>query len=213
MEDYYSILGVSPNATAAEIKRVYLKLAQKYHPDRHTNKDDKKEAHELFSRITAAYRTLSDEKLRAKYDDSRIKRSTDADEAKDIQAKNLFARAVEHINKGEPWPAVNLLRTACSYSPSPVYLSYLGLAQVYTKRNEKDGFKKLEHAVRQEMFNPTMHFNLGLAQEYVGRHADALRSYREVLNWSPNHKKAKLAIRRLSASKKGFLSKLFRGNK
>jgi len=213
MEDYYNILGVSPNATAGEIKRVYLKLAQKYHPDRHTNKEAKKEAHDFFSRVTAAYRTLSDEKLRAKYDESRVKRSTDADEAKDIQAKNLFARALEHINNGEPWPAVNLLRTACSYSASPVYLSYLGLAQVYTKRNEKDGFKKLEHAVKQEMFNPTLHFNLGLAREFVGRNAEALRSYQEVLNWSPNHKKAKLAVRRLSVARKGFFGKLFRGNK
>ncbi|MDH4211419.1 MAG: DnaJ domain-containing protein [candidate division WOR-3 bacterium] len=213
MDNYYSILGIMQNATPGEIKRAYLGLVQKYHPDRFADAREKQKAHEIFSRVTAAYRTLSDEKLRAKYDQSLTKYTTDADEAKEIQAQNLFNRAVEHINNGEPWPALNLLKTAYSYDMRPLYLSYLGLAQVYTKRNQSDGFKKLEHALKKELFNPTMHYNIGLAFEFVGKTKEALRSYKQVLTWDSKHKRAKLGVVRLSTSKKGFISKLFGGNK
>lgn len=213
MEDYYNILGVSSNATAAEIKKAYLLLAQKYHPDRYMNQQEKHSAHDKFSRITAAYRTLSDDKLRTKYDAAIAKRITEADQAKEIQAKNLFNRAVEHINKGEPWPAMNLLRTAYSYDMQPVYLSYLGLAEVYTKRGQKDGFKKLEHAIKQEMFNPALHCNLGLAHEFAGNGDEALRSYRQALNWNARYEKAKQGVVRLSKKKKGFFSRLMGGDK
>lgn len=213
MENYYDILGVTSSATAGEIKRVYLKLAQRYHPDRFTNAEEKQKANEVFSHITAAYRTLSDEKLRAKYDESLTKRTTDADEAKEIQAKNLFNRAIESINEGKPWPAVNLLRTAYTYDVRPLYLSYLGLAQVYTKRDQQDGFKKLEHAVKQEMFDPVMHYNLGLAYEFVGKTQAALKSYQQALTWDPKYNKARLGIARLGKKKKGFFDRFLGGNK
>jgi curved DNA-binding protein CbpA len=213
MKNYYEILGVSTNATAKHIKEVYLKLAQQYHPDRFTNEEEKQQANEVFSQITAAYRTLSDEKLRKKYDASLVKHTTDADEAKKIQAKNLFQRALEHINEGKPWPAVNLLRTAYTYDMRPLYLSYLGLAQVYTKRDQQDGFKKLEHAIKQEMFEPEFHCNLGLALEFVGRTKEALRSYQQAITWSPKHKKARQGIIRIRSKKKGFFSKFLKGGK
>ncbi|MEM4336615.1 MAG: molecular chaperone DnaJ [Candidatus Woesearchaeota archaeon] len=63
-KDYYSILGVSRNASQEEIKRAYKLLAKKYHPD--LNKE--KNAEEKFKEINEAYRVLSDEKLRQRYD-------------------------------------------------------------------------------------------------------------------------------------------------
>ncbi len=63
--DYYRILEVSRDASGAEIKKAYRKLALKYHPDR--NPDDK-EAEEKFKLINEAYQVLSDEEKRAIYD-------------------------------------------------------------------------------------------------------------------------------------------------
>lgn len=63
--DYYEVLGVAKNATEAEIKKAFKKLAMKHHPDR--NPDDKS-AEEKFKEAREAYDILSDAKKRAAYD-------------------------------------------------------------------------------------------------------------------------------------------------
>ncbi|MEA3288905.1 MAG: J domain-containing protein [Campylobacterota bacterium] len=60
----YETLGVSENATAAEIKKAYRSLAKKYHPD--MNKSP--EAEEKFKEINAAYEVLGDEQKKSQYD-------------------------------------------------------------------------------------------------------------------------------------------------
>jgi len=64
--DYYKILGVSKNASQADIKKAYRKLARKYHPD--VNPGDK-EAERKFKEINEAHEVLSHSENRAKYDE------------------------------------------------------------------------------------------------------------------------------------------------
>ena len=63
--DYYEVLGVDKNASEAEIKRAYRKVAKKYHPD--MNPGDK-EAEEKFKEAAEAYEVLSDPEKKSKYD-------------------------------------------------------------------------------------------------------------------------------------------------
>jgi curved DNA-binding protein len=65
--DYYQILGVGRDATADEIKKVYRKLAMKYHPDK--AKGDKKQAEEKFKQISEAYAVLSNPEKKKEYDE------------------------------------------------------------------------------------------------------------------------------------------------
>ncbi len=63
-KDYYEILGVKRDATDAEIKSAYRKLARKFHPD--VNKT--KEAESKFKDINEAYEVLGDKQKRQRYD-------------------------------------------------------------------------------------------------------------------------------------------------
>lgn len=67
-QDYYQILGVSPQASTEEIKKVYRKLALETHPDRNPNDPA---AEEKFKKISEAYGVLADNQKRAHYDQYR----------------------------------------------------------------------------------------------------------------------------------------------
>lgn len=64
-KDYYKILGVERNASEAEIKSAFRKLALQYHPDRNPGN---KKAEDKFKEINEANEVLSDPEKRARYD-------------------------------------------------------------------------------------------------------------------------------------------------
>lgn len=63
--DYYSTLGLRPDSSAEEIKKVYRKLAMQYHPDRNGGKP---EGEERLKEINEAYQILGNEEKRRRYD-------------------------------------------------------------------------------------------------------------------------------------------------
>lgn len=65
MSNHYETLGVSRDASDAEIKKAYRQLSMKYHPDK-TNGD--KEAEDKFKEVAEAYSVLSDAQKRREYD-------------------------------------------------------------------------------------------------------------------------------------------------
>jgi molecular chaperone DnaJ len=69
-KNYYDVLGVSKNASEAEIKSAWRKLTLKYHPDRWVNKSEteKKQAEEKMKEINQAYEVLSNPEKRQNYD-------------------------------------------------------------------------------------------------------------------------------------------------
>lgn len=64
-KDYYQILGVSKDASDADIKSAYRKLAMKHHPDRNPNDPTAKDK---FAEISEAYEVLSNKEKRQQYD-------------------------------------------------------------------------------------------------------------------------------------------------
>lgn len=67
-QDFYKVLGVSEDASDADIKKAYRKLARKYHPDQHPGDTV---AETKFKEVAEAYDVLSDKKQREEYDQIR----------------------------------------------------------------------------------------------------------------------------------------------
>ena len=91
--NYYEVLQVEIDATEAEVKSAYRRLARKYHPDVNGNNE---ESIIKFKQITEAYETLCDKKKRKNYDDMRgfyeYARRSSADYKKESEFKQSSAK-------------------------------------------------------------------------------------------------------------------------
>ena len=68
MKDHYKILEVPRDASQKEIKKQYRKQAQKYHPDKYRGDMTPEQVQTKMAEINQAYEILSNEELRARYD-------------------------------------------------------------------------------------------------------------------------------------------------
>jgi len=92
MKDYYKILGVPENASQADIKKAFRKLAFQHHPD--TNPGNEQAAAERFKEINEAYGVLGDENRRRQYDLARQGRFAGAYSQQDIFRQTFSNRAM-----------------------------------------------------------------------------------------------------------------------
>lgn len=84
MKNYYQILGVLPTAEKIVIKAAYKALAQRYHPDKNTEKNQ--EFQKKMQEINEAYEILSDDLRRKEYDENFL--NSEEDNLGDIQANS-----------------------------------------------------------------------------------------------------------------------------
>jgi curved DNA-binding protein CbpA len=80
----YEVLGVDPSASDQEIRRVYVELARRHHPDYFTEADARSqaEADRRMRQINEAWQVLGDRERRAAYDrDRRLRRSAVVDDS------------------------------------------------------------------------------------------------------------------------------------
>ena len=88
MRDPYQILGIKREASEAEVKKAFRKLAKQYHPDR---KSEDPKAKERFNEANTAYEILGDAKKRAQFDSGEI----------DAEGKQRF-QGFEGFGAGRP---------------------------------------------------------------------------------------------------------------
>ena len=101
MKNYYSILGVTPDSTDAEIKSAYRKLARKFHPDVNPYGTAQ------FKDITEAYEVLSDAKKRMQYDTlngffKSSKKTEEKQHTSSEQAQSEYKKQSSFQNHTEP---------------------------------------------------------------------------------------------------------------
>jgi len=204
--DYYSILGVSNNATTVEIRKAYLSLAKKYHPDKHMGGGEALQMHEKFAKIVQAYKVLLDDKKRSEYDKTRLSVSYKQkvqDTPRNIQAKMAFKNGLEFYKQGDFWRAEKYFRSAMSLSPDiPLYKSYFGLSLARQKRRNDEALKFCQEAIDTELYNSHFHVNLGIVYRILGETEKAIKCFNEALAWNENDKRAKNELEKINGKNK-----------
>lgn len=214
--NYYRLLGINKNATRQEIRKAYLLLAKKYHPDNFMDKEEAEKMQEKFSLIVNAYKTLWDENKRTEYDRTlssvsykdKVKKSP-----KNVQAKIAFKNGLAFYKKGDFWRAEKYFKSAVLLSSgSPLYKSYLGLALIRQGRRTDEALQYCKEAIEQELYNSIFHVNLGIVYNIIGDKKNAIRCFEEALSWNENDLRAQEELQKMKnkeGKKSGFFSRLF----
>lgn len=137
---YFDILGVKEETPPAKVKKIYFKFAKKFHPDARPDlfQDKVKDkVEDLFTKLTEAYDTLSDNEARAAYikDISSKLSKEDMDKAsRAIEAEMEFQKAEIMLRRGKWQEAADLLDRSVQLQPDePEYGMYLAWAHYKIK--------------------------------------------------------------------------------
>jgi curved DNA-binding protein CbpA len=129
MADYYQLLGVTPQASAGEIRQAYAKLAREKHPDRFTDPAAKQQAQRAFQDLTTAFNALTNPKARQEYDQARDKPVPKTPEE---IATDAYERSQAALEAGQLHEAVQLLHTAVHHAPGQIAYQ-LGLGRALAR--------------------------------------------------------------------------------
>lgn len=218
-QNNYEILGVRENASEAEIRKAYFKLAKEYHPDRHLQKDKpelKNELEALFARITEAYNILIDEEKKREYDMSlatRLMKHKEKEESREdsiYRAKAQFIIGKKNMDKGNHWGAADAFRWATRLDPhNAQYFSYLGYALSHIPRRLHEAEESCKKAISMEPSNPEHYINLGRIYKKAGLEAKARANFEDALRWEPENEAALTELGKKKSAGFGFLKDIF----
>lgn len=214
MKDYYQVLKIERSATKAEIRKAYLELAKRHHPDKHPLDGDLTLASEEFALITKAYQILMDDKRRQKYDHELAtpgKATSPEVEAAKIQAQTSFKHGLIAFDKQEFPRAELYFRASVKLNPEVAkYRSYLGVAIASQGKEFKEAESHCNKAIEMEIYNPEHYVNLGFVYAAKGEKQKAKDQFEHALEWNPGHARARRGLRELESGKKGGFGKLFK---
>jgi curved DNA-binding protein CbpA len=199
--DYYSILGIERGSAKEQIRQAYYTLAKEYHPDKHIKTSSetlKTKLNLIFAYITEAYKTLTDQKMKAQYDRNlSVKRTPSKAENKAETARKKFGEGRDALRNGQLNEAVELLGQA-SYLDSSVadYHYYLGV--VYRKlRRFHDAQKALVKAIELDASNGEFYAEVGMIYGELEFPLRAKSSFERALKLDPSNKKASEGLKQI----------------
>lgn len=194
-KNHYEILGVSEETDLRMVRRAYLKLVKRFHPDLHTHKGlegAKEDLEEIFVRANKAYEVLSDEARRKEYDLDRfgLKESEKEKEQQSqaSRASEQFVRGKAELEKGNFWGAEELFKWAVRLDPTRgSYYYFLATAQSRIPKRLHEAEEHIQKAIEIEPSRPDYHVLLGQIYLKGGLKARAVKKFMEALNWNPSH--------------------------
>ncbi len=184
MSDHYELLGVSPSASAAEVRKAYARLAREKHPDRFTDPAEKERAQKLFQDITHAFNTLSNPERRAQYDQER-ERGPQPTTPEEIAA-DAFERGQAALAAGQADEAITLLQTAAYHAPErAAYHAALGHALGRHPAHAREAVQALEKATQLDPRNASAFAELAVVLARQGLRLRAQKAVEAALRIAP----------------------------
>lgn len=204
-QTYFELLGVTPHASADELKNAYRSLARKYHADAYQGSDlgiDQGKLNEIFQAIREAYETLTDPQRREEYLVflQRKSRGMATDVGAIFRAEELVDQALAEMKRKQWDGAIQTLDAARKLNPDdPLYDVHRAWA-VYSKRptdpvNAERALSQLAASVKRQQSLPLAYQYMGQIYFNLARPDDAKRWYRRCLEWEPDNVVAQRGIR------------------
>lgn len=207
--NYYEILDISRNAELETMKRSYVSLVKKFHPDKFAKEGDPdilSKANEIFSKVSNAFRTLSDSGQKSEYDykldhPNEAEILSSANEI--IKSEMEFLRGEKLLNNRAFAKAQEAFEIAMKLNPEePEYKCYFGWAIFLNPDNPKVKKVSLAKKYINEALevNPKIeiaYYFLGVIARFEENIDLAIENFKKVLGLNPNNIDARRALKLL----------------
>jgi len=211
--DYYHLLDVGVNASRSEVKGHFYKLARRFHPDHHMDHPEwTPRLSALMEGLTAAYKVLTDNDARKKYDLLLAQGSAEGvpdswklvygylEKAQECLAEKNYAGCI-------PW-----LRWAIESEPNcSSHRALLGRCLSAIPEYRREAIEQFEMAIQMDPRNLTAHLHFGELLELLKAPWRAHAEYLRVLELDANHREARDRLSRLSAAPRAAARKSLLG--
>lgn len=232
-EDLFETLGVPYDVEDGALKKAYLKLAKKYHPDKYTEENEEKlEAQRIFSKITVAYNTLNDPNKRKHYLELRRLLASHLPEGQTnipSAENNSTAPAPSQQNVAQnvaPPPVQNEpKKTEVQYGSSAEKIkedqarSFFDFGTQLLKKNDtENAIEQFKKAINTKNDIAEFHTQLGIAYQKKNWSGMAINEFKLALKYNSKDSVSKKHLEELGVStgtdkkdakKGGFFSSLF----
>jgi DnaJ-class molecular chaperone len=200
--DYYGLLGVAKDASAAEIRERFRAIAREAHPDR-APAGKKAEAEAKFQMLTEAVNVLTSSERRKAYDFDLAAAAGAAGGDGDAVAQNYVAQGIAAYKDRKYAEAAGNFQLATTRDPKDIKAQhYLGLASARAG-DVRTAVKAIEAAVALEPHNGTMLKDAGAIFRQAGLLLKAEKAYQEVLRWDPSAGDARKALEEIRVQRAG----------
>ena len=208
-KNHFEVLGLTDKAEPTAIKIAYFKLAKLYHPDTvlpEAPPELGKLKGDVFAAVGEAYRTLSDEKSRARYLDELKHGSQAVDVATLLLAEELFQKGRALVKMRKFPDAVKMLDDAIEANPDEgEFYAWRGIARFFTFPDRKQGhaeaMKDISVCLQKNERCAPVHYFQGQMAKLTGDTAAALRHFTRAVELQPNHVDAQRELRLLGGKR------------
>lgn len=197
--DYYALLGVSREATEAEIRERFRSLAREAHPDR-APASRRGEAEARFQELAQAVNVLTHPESRKVYDFERsIAAATGA--PADSVAQDYLAQGIAAYQEKRYAEAAGNFGLAAHRDPKDVRTHhYLGLAAAKSG-DVRTAVRALEAALAIEPQNARLLVDAGAVFRQAGLLFKAEKAYQEAVRWDPSALEVRRALEEIRAQR------------